>query len=384
MDAGKRVIRKVISHAGKFDVHGSAPQDYRDRMMKAKKKNEDMKQTAKVPGSSDRKAGEKEKKHCHAFNFGKSSCRYGAKCRFLHEKGKNGGKEKLPGFTPQQEKLVSTLLSSAMKRTAAAIAKKSKKDKKKVKLSKKKEGSDNDDDDDVDYSTMLASCLMAPISNTIRRDFKPKGGMIVMTTNLHDVNKNCGIDSDAGISISTLRDDFAWIDESDEAKQSIESPAGINGGTSMIGGRGPMIVRATSGELLVDPDAVYLQGGEDQPNFRVMSTQRLKIHGVRCVGCFKNTDVDVLQDRTSKKTIVLSEEGPPGKKILVLDTIKCPKFQNKSEIKKIVDDIRKRNKSAMIQSDEIDSGSQVAMSVSVGNALKECQDERITRLCDDI
>ncbi len=102
-----------------------------------------------------------------------------------------------------------------------------------------------------------------------------------MATNLHDVNKNCGIDSDAGISISTLRDDFAWIDESDEAKQSIESPAGINGGTSMTGGRGPMIVRATSGELLVDPDAVYLQGGEDQPNFRVMSTQRLKIHGVR-------------------------------------------------------------------------------------------------------
>jgi hypothetical protein len=142
-----------------------------------------------------------------------------------------------------------------MKRTATAIAKKSKKlDKKRGKHNPKKEESDDDTDDDRDCSTMLAACLMTPISNTIRRDFKPKGGISVMASNLHDVNKNCGIDSDAGISISTLREDFAWIDESDEAKESIESPAGINGGTSIIGGRGPMIVRATTGELLVDPD----------------------------------------------------------------------------------------------------------------------------------
>ena len=59
---------------------------------------------------------------------------------------------------------------------------------------------------------------MAPITNTIRRDFKPKGGVSVLAANLHDVDRNCGIDSDAGISISTLRDDFAWIDDSVEAK----------------------------------------------------------------------------------------------------------------------------------------------------------------------
>ena len=69
-----------------------------------------------------KKGEEKGKKHCHAFNFGKGNCRYGAKCRYLHEKGEGGGK--LKGFTPEQQKLVSTLLSSAMKRTASAIAKK--------------------------------------------------------------------------------------------------------------------------------------------------------------------------------------------------------------------------------------------------------------------
>ncbi len=105
---------------------------------------------------------------------------------------------------------------------------------------------------------------------------------------------------------------------------SIQSPAGINGGTSSIGGRGPMCVKATSGEYLLDPDAVYLNGGVNQPNFRVMSTQRLKMNGVRLVGCFKGTEIDVLQDRLTKRTIELSEEGPIDKKILVLNTIKLP------------------------------------------------------------
>ncbi len=82
-----------------------------------------------------------------------------------------------------------------MKRTAAAIAKKSKQNKKKlkkVKLKDKEEsGSENED-----YSSMLASCFLAPIKNTIKRDFIPNK-TIVMVTNLHNVKENCGIDSDA-------------------------------------------------------------------------------------------------------------------------------------------------------------------------------------------
>ena len=105
-----------------------------------------------------------------------------------------------------------------------------------------------------------------------------------------------------------------------------------------------MCVRASSGEYLLDPDAVYLCGGVNQPNFRVLSTQRLKMNGVRIVGCFKGTEIDVLQDRLTKKTIELSEEGPPDKKILVLNTVKLPAFDNKAKIKKIVDDNRHRAK----------------------------------------
>ena len=337
--------------AGKFDAHASAPKDYKERMAKKRKFNSEIvgKQGGKQPGKPGKKGEAKgEKKPCRAFNFGKGTCRYGAKCHFLHDKGQGEGK--VPGFSPQQEKMVNAMVASAIKKTAKHIAKKAKTRKAKVTKSKEDEASG----DDEDYASMLAACMLAPIRNTIKRDYKITESNTVMVADLHSVEKNCGIDSDAGISISTLAEDFLWIDESEEAKNSIQSPAGINGGTSSIGGRGPMCVRAITGEYLIDPDAVYLKGGGEQPNFRVLSTQRLKMNGVRIVGCFKGTEIDVLQDRVTKKTIHLAEEGPKDKKILVVNTVKCPVFPCKAEIKQIVDDIRKRNRSAMVN-DMVDS-----------------------------
>jgi hypothetical protein len=136
-----------------------------------------------------------------------------------------------------------------------------------------------------------------------------------------------------------------------------------------------MVIRAKSGEFLIDPDGVYLEGGSEQPNFRVMSTQRLKVHGVRLVGCFKGTETDVLQDRTSKKIVELAEEGPKDKKILVLNTMPCPVFQNMSRVKLIVSEIRKRNISAMVHdldsNDDInDISLDMTMDDDIGNAIK--------------
>ena len=87
------------------------------------------------------------------------------------------------------------------------------------------------------------------------------------------------------------------------------------------------------------------------------------MNGVRLVGCFKGSDIDVLQDRLTKKTIALSEEGPKDKKILVIDTVKIPMFCNKAGIKKVVDDIRKRNRSAMVEdleSSAMENGEDIA------------------------
>jgi hypothetical protein len=69
--------------------------------------------------------GDKDKKHCHAFNFGKGQCRYGAKCRFEHDKnGKPDAGQTV--FSPQQKKIVSAMVASAIKKTAKLIAKKGK------------------------------------------------------------------------------------------------------------------------------------------------------------------------------------------------------------------------------------------------------------------
>jgi hypothetical protein len=93
----------------------------------AKKRKAESGKGSVQPGKKDEG---KEKKHCHAFNFGKGTCRYGAKCRFLHEKGKQGGNGKkdkdVPGFSPEQKKLVSAMMSSAIRQTAKHIAKKNK------------------------------------------------------------------------------------------------------------------------------------------------------------------------------------------------------------------------------------------------------------------
>jgi hypothetical protein len=139
-----------------------------------------------------------------------------------------------------------------------------------------------------------------------------------------------------------------------------------------------MMIRATTGEYLIDPDSVYLEGGNDQPNFRVMSVQRLKAHGVRSVGCYKNTEVDVLQDRVTRKTIALSVDGPPGKEILVLDTAPCPVFHNMKTIKHVVNEIKKKNRSAMVEAHELDDSDDDASNerdTSINEELQQCVDE---------
>lgn len=68
--------------------------------------------------------------------------------------------------------------------------------------------------------TKMVSAMLAAA-----RELNLKSNPFVFATNLHSVHKNCGIDSDAGISISTMRSDFPlWLDESMEAKSSIEEP----------------------------------------------------------------------------------------------------------------------------------------------------------------
>ncbi len=98
---------------------------------------------------------------------------------------------------------MSAMVASAVKKTAALISKKNKK-----KQEKKVSTAEDSDNESIDYAAIMAFICLAPIRNTIPREIVTESGPIVMAVNLHDVNKNCGIDSDAGISISTLKEDF--------------------------------------------------------------------------------------------------------------------------------------------------------------------------------
>ncbi len=325
--------------AGPFDVAAIAPKEYRDRKEAKKRK----------ASSGDGQQGNFKKtktkggdKPC--FDFAKGSCRRGASCKFSHDKetgkkisGNDDGKGKGKMFSAQQKKAINVMLSAAVQKKLISIAK----------AKGAKEKKDKADDDDSDFIAAIAPFLLAPCVNRIPRIPVGKKN-IVLATNLHDVDKSCGIDSDAGMSISTLECDFIWLDKSPAALNSLPAPSGINGGSSEIGGIGPMIVKAHSGEYLIDPYGVYLRSSGGQPNFRVLSTQRLKTRGVRVVGCYNDTDEDVLQDRVTKQTIKLHDEGPCDKSILVLHTEKIVNLQVTNSLRGLVKDIQAGNKSAMI------------------------------------
>ncbi len=66
----------------------------------------------------------------------------------------------------------------------------------------------------------------------------------MMTDPLLDM-QFCGIDTDSGKSISTRLSDFLWLDNSKDARASIEI-RGVGGAGTQVGGRGPMAIRVVN------------------------------------------------------------------------------------------------------------------------------------------
>ena len=343
--------------AGREDVHPSAPAEWKERF----------KARMSGGGSSSQSTS---KKPCHQFNFGKGKCSYGAACRFSHSKsgsnGSDGGSRKVgkDKFSPSQKKAVSAMLSSQLKKVLTDASKKRGK--------KRKHESGSDDEGDDSLATILASCMMASSSRTFPRhpaglDFSTLDCKCstAMTTSLHNTGENMGWDTDASLTITCFKSDMLWIDSSKEALDSVPMLQGINGGSSVVGGIGPCLVRSKSGEYLLDPEAVYLEPGEGQPLFRVAAAQRFKAMGVRMVQCFEQSDDDVLQDKQSGKTIKLSEEGGKDRNglprtILVLGTQPVPKFPITSVIKQMVKEVKNGKRSAMLSVDDFDEPGKVA------------------------
>ena len=113
-----------------------------------------------------------------------------------------------------------------------------------------------------------------PISGEVLPDYCGAGA-------LHPL-EYIGIDTCSAMAVSTELLDFLWIDNTKEAIKSVELN-GVGGGSSLVGGRGPMVVKAvdTDGNevVLIDPAGVYLVSSDVQARLRIFGQQRLKSFG---------------------------------------------------------------------------------------------------------
>ena len=183
-----------------------------------------------------------------------------------------------------QKNDVNALVASGVKKALQKIAKKRK--------------SDENSEDDTDLGTIIASCLLSHTTRPIPRvigasddgvSLGGKGCAPALAVQLHSYEDNAGIDSGTCVSISCFRSDFLFLDKSASAIASISPPAGISGGTSEVGGIGPMLVISKSGEYILDPRGLYLMKNDNQPRFRVLAMQKLKALGVIMVVVIKVT-----------------------------------------------------------------------------------------------
>jgi hypothetical protein len=111
---------------------------------------------------------------------------------------------------------------------------------------------------------------------------------VSLANSLHDLDL-VGIDTCSAVSVSTERDDFIFVDESREAKDSV-TLSGLGGSSSVIGERGPMVVKTKdkggNEVLMFDPSAVYLNPDElddSQARFRIFGQAKLKRTGLKIV-----------------------------------------------------------------------------------------------------
>ncbi len=111
------------------------------------------------------------------------------------------------------------------------------------------------------------------------------------------------------MSVSTEKEDFIFIDESSEARDSV-SLRGVGGSSSVIEGRGPMVVKTKDREgnevLVFDPSAVYLDPDElsdSQARFRIFGQAKLRRSGLKMVQDKYGDDEDYLVYRQGEMEI---------------------------------------------------------------------------------
>jgi hypothetical protein len=127
---------------------------------------------------------------------------------------------------------------------------------------------------------------------------------------LHDLDR-VGIDTFSAVAVSTEPEDFLYIDDSPEAKDSV-SLRGVGGENSVIGGRRPMVVKTLNKHgnevLMFDLSGVYLNQADlddSQARFCIFGQARLRRTGLRIVQDKDGYDLDRLIYRGGEMEIPL-------------------------------------------------------------------------------
>ena len=135
---------------------------------------------------------------------------------------------------------------------------------------------------------------------------------------LHPLNL-IGVDTCSALSVSTERDDFWFVDESPEAKQSV-AIRGVGGADSKIIGRGPLVVHTVDKKgkkiAMIDPAGVYLLGTRTQARLRILGQQRMKNFGFHLVQK-AGESCDFLEYGNQTKIPLLTHSG-----ILMMKTVR--------------------------------------------------------------
>jgi hypothetical protein len=246
------------------------------------------------------------------------TCKFGANCKFKHEKGGTSKPKKKVRFTRNEKREVNAFKANI-----------------------------TDANGDVDQDA-LDQLVMGFLTLSITA----QDGVEGETRTVHSLNvqffdmDSFAFDTGAGEGISTSRNDFIFLDESIKSKRSIL----INGpsvGTPTCLGRGPLIFTVKIDDKLmglIHPNGIYASSEVSSPNFRLASAVQMKKMGVRYVGG-KFDDNDVIECVRTGRMISTNDDNG----ILSVKTYGTARDQEEcDELLQIVDDIREGNRSPLI------------------------------------
>ena len=288
-------------------------------------------------------------KHDICYHFQKhGKCKFGDKCRFKHVKGDGGGGVNL-------DKIASIMITKLKQRVKLAKKRKGKRDKKGdgPKKKKTKNQKKNEESDDGDDESWLSSFMMVTIPRE-RKGGIPLDVTALASSPLHDL-RDVAVDTASACTISTDRDDFLYIDESEKAKASVS----INGpsvGTPKCGGIGVAVYRIESDRhtlagrnlSFIDPFGVYAPP-EKCPPLRILSAQAMSKMGCGTVtGVFGQGGA--IQCAQSGESVKLKTDN----NILVLRTKgKACDIQLTPELRAVIKDVESCLRPPLIDLDDL-------------------------------